>query len=105
MPWANRHRGEYPADWDEIATRAKEEEGWKCERCTQAHVNDPKTGHMLTVHHLDGNKSNCERWNLAALCQRCHLHLESTVNMNQLIFDFLVRPWFRKHYEGWKAAQ
>ncbi|GAH88897.1 unnamed protein product, partial [marine sediment metagenome] len=28
---------------------------------------------MLTVHHLDGNKANCEDWNLAALCQRCHL--------------------------------
>ncbi len=104
MPWANRHRGEYPADWAEIATKVKDEEGWKCERCDQPHVNDAKTGHMLTVHHLDGNKSNVERWNLAALCQRCHLRLEIKVNMDQLIFDFRVRPWFRKHYEGWQRS-
>jgi len=37
MPWANRHRGEYPADWHEIALRVKKEEGWKCERCKTPH--------------------------------------------------------------------
>lgn len=101
MPWANRHQGEYPPDWKEIAHKVKEEEGWKCERCGQSHVQDAATGHMLTVHHLDGNKSNVKRWNLAALCQRCHLRLENKVCMDQLIFDFRVRPWFRKHYQGW----
>lgn len=104
MPWANRHRGEYPPDWPEIAKRVKDEEGWKCERCTEPHDPDPRTGNTLTVHHLDGDKSNVERWNLAALCQRCHLRLECRVSMEQLVFDFRVAPWFRKHYEGWKAA-
>ena len=32
-------------------------------------------GHVLTVHHLDMNPSNCEWWNLAALCQQCHLKI------------------------------
>lgn len=28
---------------------------------------------VLTVHHLDGDPTNCDRDNLIALCQRCHL--------------------------------
>ena len=27
---------------------------------------------VLTVAHLDHQPENCERWNLQALCQRCH---------------------------------
>ena len=39
-------------------------------------LNGPKaklTKIVLTVHHIDGNPSNCDRSNLIALCQRCHL--------------------------------
>ena len=32
-----------------------------CERCK--YPNDIATGHVLTVHHLDGNKANCADWN------------------------------------------
>ena len=96
-----RHRGEYPADWPEIAKRRKDEEGWTCERCKTPHGPVPD---VLTVHHLDGDKSNCADWNLAVLCQRCHLSVQGRVDMDQLIFDFRVSEWFRKHYEGWQKA-
>jgi len=67
--------GQYPKDWPELANRIKDEAGWKCERCKHGHA--PLAGYSLTVHHLDHDKSNEARWNLAALCQRCHLQLES----------------------------
>jgi hypothetical protein len=44
---------------------------------------------VLTVHHLNGVKLDCRWWNLAALCQRCHLSVQSRVIMD--------RPWTRPH--------
>src|SRR5262245_6663119 len=39
---------------------------------------------ILTVHHLTGDKADCRWWNLAALCQRCHLSVQGRVNMAQV---------------------
>lgn len=91
----------YPHNWKEIATALKERHGWKCERCKHPH--EVETGYVLTVHHLDGNKSNCEDWNLAALCQRCHLTIQGRVKMEQHFFEeFLpVSQWFKPHLEGY----
>lgn len=85
-------RGVYPADWKEIAARVKNEAGWRCVRC--GHEHDPKAGYTLTVHHLDANKANCDWWNLAALCQRCHLQIQSRV--------ILARPWILPHSAWFK---
>ncbi|MDR3243269.1 MAG: hypothetical protein LBT79_00810, partial [Elusimicrobiota bacterium] len=40
---------------------------------------NPKTNSkvVLTVHHCDFNPQNNEPYNLFALCQRCHLRLDS----------------------------
>jgi len=76
----------------------KEENGWLCERCRHGH--DPAAGYTLTVHHIDGNKSNVERWNLAALCQRCHLHIQAKVFLPQS-FMFKHSPWFQPHLDGY----
>lgn len=95
----------YPPNWEAIATRIKAAAGWRCERCQ--HPNSVETGHVLTVHHLDGHKANCEDWNLAALCQRCHLHIQHKVKMNQLFFSEMitVSPWFKPHLEGFLKWQ
>lgn len=95
----------YPSDWPVIAARIKDASGWKCERC--GHANDRESGHVLTVHHLDGNKSNCDDWNLAALCQRCHLQIQGRVKMDQLFFAEIldVSEWFKPHLEGFLRAQ
>lgn len=96
-----RGSGEYPADWPAIAERIKTQSGWKCERCEHAH--DPENGYTLTVHHLIPDKSLCEDWNLAALCQRCHLSIQARVNMFQKIFDFVdISDWFKPHFEGFE---
>lgn len=49
---------------------------------------------MLTVHHLDLDKSNCAWWNILPLCQRCHLHVQAKV--------VLERPWMFEHSDWFK---
>jgi len=96
---------QYPENWKEIADRIKTEQDWRCERCTHEH--GAKTHHVLTVHHLDGNKSNCEDWNLAALCQRCHLSVQGRIKMDQMFFTEIldVSEWFKPHLKGYLASK
>lgn len=96
---------DYPDNWPEIAKRIKDGAGWKCERCK--HPNDFESGHVLTVHHLDGNKSNCADWNLAALCQRCHLRIQGRIKMDQIFFSEIVgvSDWFKPHLQGFLEAK
>ena len=76
----------YPDNWSEIARQVKDRAGWRCERC--GHPHDPASGHMLTVAHLD-HRFGEQRWNLAALCQRCHLRYEHKFHWEQ--------GWLWKH--------
>jgi len=94
----------YDPDWRDIAVRIKNEHKWKCERCSAAH--DKKKNQVLTVHHLDGDKLNNEDWNLAALCQSCHLHIQAKVTMDQLFMESItgISDWFKPHYEGYIKA-
>jgi hypothetical protein len=95
-----KSKSDYPANWNEIALRVKEEAGWKCVRCGEPH--DYPSGHVLTVHHLDLDPQNCEWWNLVALCQRCHLHIQSKVVMQRLyLFDH--SNWFKPYVAGYYA--
>lgn len=87
----------YPDNWNEIATRIKSAAGWRCERC--GHHHEQATGYVLTVHHLVPIKSLCQDWNLVALCQRCHLHIQAKVDMFQT-FMFEHSKWFIPHLEG-----
>lgn len=57
---------------------------------------------ILTVHHLDGNKLNCRWWNLAALCQRCHLQIQGKVKMHQ-VYPWPHSEWFRPFAAGYYA--
>lgn len=57
-----------------------------------------------TVHHLDGNKSNCTWWNLLALCQRCHLNVQARVNPQQpYMLDHSA--WFKPYVAGFYAKK
>jgi 5-methylcytosine-specific restriction endonuclease McrA len=77
----------YPNDWPIIAFDVKTAANWQCEHC--GHQHDILGGHVLTVHHLDGIKSNCKRNNLVALCQRCHLRIQAQWHPAQM---FLLPP-------------
>ena len=74
-------KGAYPENWTSLAYCVKREAGFRCEKCGSPSV--PR--HVLTVHHLDGDKSNCSRENLVALCQVCHLHVQATYTPEQAV--------------------
>ena len=57
---------------------------------------------ILTVHHMDGDKSNCAWWNLLALCQKCHLTIQGRVNPS--IPYFLEHTqWIQPYVAGFYA--
>lgn len=93
-------KGEYAEDWPDIALKIKQRADWCCERC--GHPHDFITHHILTVHHLDGDKSNNKWWNTAALCQRCHLSVQGRVIMHRQLF-LPHTPWMRCHAAGFYA--
>ncbi len=62
---------------------------------------------ILTVHHMDGDKANCEWWNLLALCQRCHLTIQGKLIPNTPYFlehsewaKVYIAGFYAKKYEG-----
>lgn len=104
MTSAEKKRKGYPDNWEQLVTQLRERFGMKCERCKREH--DPESGYCLTVHHLDNNPRNNADWNLALLCQRCHLAIQGRVTMNQDFWEQMlpVSDWFKPHYEGYKSS-
>jgi len=124
-------RDGYPLEWAAIKDMIRAQAGRRCERCHHPyqpgehgngkwspcdhqcdhggpwrHV-DGKIGalwRILTVHHLNGNKADCRWWNLAALCQRCHLTIQGRVILERA-FILEHSEWFRPHAAGWYALK
>jgi hypothetical protein len=59
---------------------------------------------ILTVHHLNERKFDLRWWNLAALCQRCHLVIQRKVTM-ELPWPWRHSDWFRPHAAAWYALK
>jgi len=61
----------YPADFDGISRRVREQRGWRCERCGRdlSRVVDRE---YLHVHHKNGMKNQNHEKNLQVLCLGCH---------------------------------
>lgn len=60
---------------------------------------------VLTVHHLrlgEVAKRDLRWWNLAALCQRCHLQIQGKVVMER-VWPWPHSEWFRPYAAGWYA--
>jgi len=97
----------YAINWPEIAAKVKNVYNNTCEACHHKH--DPKEGYTLTVHHIDGDTMNNQDWNLACLCQRCHLRYEHQIVFDQLLFSWCwPNHWLCKHLVGymkWKVQR
>lgn len=85
-----RFINDYNPDGREKRRQAREAAGNRCVRCDSPSV----PGRILTTHHLDGDKSNDEWWNLLPLCQVCHLKIQAKVDPHQ--------PWMFEHSEWFK---
>ncbi|MGE4163890.1 MAG: HNH endonuclease signature motif containing protein [Vicinamibacterales bacterium] len=109
--------GAYAPDQPAIHDRVRAEAGHRCIRCGHpaegikarrpceprcTHLDDGKP-RVLTVHHLDGNKSNNVWWNLLALCQVCHLTIQAKVIPDRP-YLWEHTPWFRPYVAGYYAA-
>jgi hypothetical protein len=60
---------------------------------------------VLTVHHLrlgHDAKRDLRWWNLAALCQRCHLQIQGKVVMER-VWPWPHSNWFKPYAAGWYA--
>jgi len=90
----------YTQDWPEVAREAKNQAGWKCVRC--GHLHEVFSGHVLTVHHLDMDPQNNKWWNIVSLCQKCHLHIQAKVNLEQP-YMFEHSEWFKPYVAGYYA--
>jgi hypothetical protein len=88
---------DYPENWHQIALTIKHAAGWLCEHCGHPHQ---FPGRLLTVHHINGDKANCEDNNLVALCQACHLHWQHRFSPGQLIMAFALPDWMTKRGHG-----
>jgi len=70
---------EYPDNWKEIRKEILERADNKCELCgAENYKKHWKTGSkvILTIAHIDQDKTNNNKYNLLALCQRCHLKID-----------------------------
>ncbi len=127
-------QNDYPPDWPDINRRVCESVGHRCIRCghpyrkgehgkgewtpCDSHCThggpvrtvDGKTEaqwRILTVHHLDGDKAECSWFNLLALCQRCHLTVQTRLNPEIPYFlehsdwcKVYIAGFYAKKYEG-----
>ena len=106
--WAIKPRGHYPKDWNKISKDYKDSVDNTCELCGHIHIRGE--GYFLTVHHLDGNKNNNEKWNLIALCgEHCHQQVQMKINMEEIVnkenFNLLLEPdWLVSHLRGYMKA-
>lgn len=71
------------------------------DRCS--HPRDGKL-RALTVHHMDGDKTNGHWWNLLALCQVCHLQVQAKL-VPERPYLWEHKDWFKPYAAGFYAAE
>lgn len=124
-----RFTGEYAADGKTRRLDVRADAGHRCVRCghpfesgkhskgewspcdDQCRHNGPvrligarteAQWRILTVHHLDGDKSNDAWWNTLALCQRCHLQIQTRVDP-RIPYFLEHSEWFKPYVAGFYA--
>jgi 5-methylcytosine-specific restriction endonuclease McrA len=77
---------EYHPEWKKISKAVITKANGLCELCYAVNGRPhwkTESKVVLTVHHIDGNKNNNSKFNLIALCQRCHLRLDLAKHINK----------------------
>lgn len=74
--WKGGSPTEYPPKWTRsLRERIRNRDDRKCQY-PECDYDDTKMGRKLDVHHIDGDKCNCEDYNLISLCSRHHAIVE-----------------------------
>lgn len=87
-------------DGKEKRRLARESVGNKCIRCQSASV----PGRILTIHHMDGDKSNDQWYNLLPLCQVCHLQIQARLDHEKPCF-LEHSQWLKPYIAGFYARK
>lgn len=95
-----RFTNDYNPDGQEKRREAREKAGKRCIRCGSPSV----PGRILTTHHFDGDKANDAWWNLLALCQVCHLHIQGKVDPETPFF-LEHSDWLKPYVAGFYAKK
>ena len=67
---------EYPGEFnEELKERIRERDNRQCQNCG---IDETDCYRLLDVHHIDGDKQNCEDDNLISYCTSCHAKIELT---------------------------
>ncbi len=67
----------YPPEFNRVKEKIRARDDWKCRHCG---VPQEEMLRKLSIHHIDGDKSNNLPDNLITLCQSCHIrqHVKNT---------------------------
>lgn len=88
------------AQCDDLRGRRRHLEPGQERRIVTAHDYGP--GLNYGVHHLDGDKANSAWWNLLAMCNSCHLTIQSRVIVERP-YILAHSEWFIPYVCGWYA--
>lgn len=111
--------GETPGAWSPCDERCRHGAPVRCGAYGELHLNvgqfeshrkacdatHEAKARVLTVHHLrlgHDAKRDLRWWNLAALCQRCHLQIQGKVQMER-VWPHEHSDWFKPYAAGWYA--
>ena len=84
----------YPSEWtSELKEEIRVRDNRQCQRC---HTDETELRRKLDVHHIDGDKQNCQRDNLISLCQSCHLISEYENQLTQIQYELFA--WQKENY-------
>lgn len=84
----------YAPDWDNYKRNSiKERDGNIC-----LNPNCSKTNTVLTVHHIDYNKQNCDDFNLITLCNVCNIKANYNRQQHKLFYQQLIEHLYGKKY-------
>ncbi len=96
---------DYPADWARISDGYRAEKNWTCETCLIV-LSDHRQ--LLHTHHRNGNRGDCAKANLQALCADCHRRQPFHSRMHILHRDMAIiarkRLAMRQEFASWEVA-
>lgn len=86
----------YPEEFNRyLKAEVRSRDNHTCQSCGEV-VYRSKRGH---VHHIDGNKQNCDKMNLLLLCVTCHnaVHNRNTITSEKIEYLKLLLAGIDKH--------
>lgn len=82
-------------DFDEFKKLIRDRDNNQCQNPDCWKTFNPK--YKLSVHHINGDKKNCDPWNLISLCNSCNVRAEGNKKISRL--------WWQKLYQNIMAEK